>query len=189
MSDSVTKVPIKITLIVATSLNDVIGLNNKIIWKLKDDMKFFRSYTMNKHLIMGRKTADSLGVPLPNRFNMVLTRSSEHFERLMQLGFTCASDLQLAIQMLEYPVTCAYWNHKQPAEIVIIGGAQIYDEAMKLGIIDEILYTVVTAEVEGDAFFDPLAYGFDWKKELVEFHSKNDRNEYSFAIYKLTRNK
>jgi dihydrofolate reductase len=135
----------KLSLIVAVSRNGVIGLDNQLPWHLPEDLKYFKSVTMGKPIVMGRKTYDSIGRPLPGRTNIVITRDpSWHAD-----GVMVAQSLESALDM----------GSKASAEagveeVMVIGGEQIY--RMTLPAADRLYLTQVDADVEGDAFFPEL---------------------------------
>ena len=135
---------VKLSLIVAMAENRTIGRDNELPWHLPDDLKYFKSVTMGKPIVMGRKTFDSIGRPLPGRLNIVITRddSWEH------TGVQCAASLQQAMTLAaEY----APDTDDGIKEVMVIGGEQIYRAAIDLA--DKLYITRVQAEVEGDAFF------------------------------------
>jgi dihydrofolate reductase len=130
-----------ISLVVAASTNNVIGKDNHLLWHLPNDMKFFKNTTWGMPVVMGRKTYDALaGEPLPGRFNFVITRNpgwDPHNEKAK-----VAPDLTTALRM------AAETDCK---EIFVIGGGQIYAEAMSVA--DRIYMTRVHAVLEGDTLF------------------------------------
>lgn len=130
-------------LIVAMSRNRVIGRNNKLPWYLPGDLRYFKQATMGKPIIMGRKTWDSIGRPLPGRMNVVISRNPE-WEA--PAGTVAAESLEDALVKAE-----AQAEIEGGDEVMIIGGGQIYAEALPM--VDRIYVTQVHAEVEGDAFF------------------------------------
>jgi len=132
---------IPLALIVAQSLNRVIGVNNELPWRLPEDLKYFKATTMGKPIIMGRKTYDSIGRPLPGRTNIVVTRQADW----------CAEGVKVA-GTLEEAVALA--SEEEPQEIMVIGGAQIYE--LMLPEADRVYLTQVYAEIEGDAWFPAL---------------------------------
>ena len=125
-----------ISIIVARSRTGVIGIKNQLPWHLPADLKHFKALTTGHPIIMGRKTWDSLGRPLPNRRNIVISRQTD----LELAGAECFSSLETAL------VAC-----EEAKEVYIIGGAQIYEQALIL--VDQLIITEVDIEVEGDAFF------------------------------------
>ena len=156
-------------LIVAHARNGVIGKEGKLPWYLPEDLKHFKRTTLGKPVIMGRKTWESLGRPLPGRRNIVVTR---------QTGFTAEgaevySNLQEAVAAV-----------KDEPIAFIMGGAQIYAEAMPQIQVAHI--TVLNADFEGDAFFKPLT---DEEWNLVEEATfpATDTHPYSFSIRRYER--
>jgi len=128
----------KISLIVAVSRNGVIGRDNQLPWHLPEDLKYFKSVTMGKPILMGRKTYDSIGRPLPGRTNIVITRDPDWRAD----GVEVAGSLQGAMTLAEQ--ACASAGAE---EIMVIGGEQIY--RMTLPVADRLYLTQVDAEVEG----------------------------------------
>lgn len=153
-----------LALIVAAADNNVIGIDNKMPWHIPDDFKHFKSVTLGKPCIMGRKTFESiiaqLGRPLPGRTSIVISRSGFEHEGAV----SCAS-LQEAI---------AAAHNEQADEIMIIGGAQIYAQALAQKLVDRIYITRVHQTPQGDAFFPELD-----TSEWIEA-SRDERGEYSF---------
>ncbi len=157
----------KISIIVAKAKNNVIGKNNQLIWRLSSDLKLFKQITSGHHIIMGRKTYESVGKPLPNRISIVITRNPD-FQ--LPEGHKVCHSLQEAIQL------CI---GKHLDQVYIIGGAEIYRQA--LPICDELLVTEVDARPEGDVFF-PEINPKQWKKTASESFKKDDKNEYNFEF-------
>lgn len=153
-----------ISLIVAAADNNVIGIDNKMPWHIPDDFKHFKSVTLGKPCIMGRKTFESiiaqLGRPLPGRTSIVISRSGFEHE-----GAISCTSLQEAI---------AAAHNEQADEIMIIGGAQIYAQALAQKLVDRIYITRVHQTPQGDAFFPELD-----TSEWIEA-SRDERGEYSF---------
>lgn len=132
----------KISLIVAMATNRVIGKDNGLIWHLPNDLQFFKTKTMGKPMIMGRNTFESIGKPLPGRTNIVVTRDTQY----SPTGTMVTHSLEQAISLARDIAT-----KDQIDEIMIIGGAQIYEQACALA--DRLYLTQVHATLEGDAFF------------------------------------
>lgn len=160
----------KTSLIVAVSLNGVIGIDNQLPWHLPEDLKYFKSVTMGKPLIMGRKTYDSIGRPLPGRTNIVVTRDQGwHAE-----GVEVARSLQQAMTLGR--LACA---RSEAGEIMVIGGEQIYQ--LTLPAADRLYITEVQAEVEGDAFFPPLDNS-QWQQISERLPEQTDTHPYRFLV-------
>lgn len=158
-----------ISLVAAASDNNVIGKNGALPWRMPADMKFFKNLTMGHTIIMGRKTYESMGRPLPGRKNIVITRN----KNFKAEGCTVLSSLNEAFDMFT-----------EEKEVFIIGGAEIYKAAMPLA--DKIYLTRVHCMVEGDAHFVQLP-----EKEWVEAEHSNypsdDKNPYSYSFIELVR--
>jgi dihydrofolate reductase len=133
-----------ISLIVAATTNNVIGKDNKLLWHLPNDMKFFKNTTWGMPVIMGRKTFEALaGEPLPGRFNFVITRQQEWHptRKKVEVVHNLAAALQAAEQT-------------DSKEAFVIGGGQIYAEAMRVA--DKIYMTRIHTVLEGDTFFPAI---------------------------------
>ena len=156
---------VTLSLIVAVDRQHGIGINNTLPWRLPEDLAFFKRITSGHAIIMGRKTFDAIGRPLPNRRNIVVTRN----DAWRHEGVERAVSLQQAIHVAG------------EGEVFIIGGAQIYREAITLA--DRLIVTEINAEFACDAFFpsiDPAA----WHTESREtHHSESNGWDYSFVMY------
>lgn len=130
-----------VSIIAAKSLNNVIGINNTLPWKLSDELKHFKILTSNHHIIMGRKTYESIGKPLPNRVNVVVSRDEKYSGHNI-----------LVVNSLSEALSKA----RGDVESFIIGGEQIYKEAMEKDLVDKIYLTEIQKEFEGDAFFPKI---------------------------------
>lgn len=162
----------RLSLIVAIARNRVIGRDGGLPWRLSADLRRFKSLTMGHHLIMGRKTYDSLGRPLPGRTSIVLTRQTQF---VAAEGVLLASNLDAALAMA---------RERGDAEAFVIGGAEIYRLALPR--CDRAYVTRVAAEVEGDTRLE----GWDesqWRLEAAEPHSADDKNEYDFTFETYSR--
>ncbi len=167
----------KLALIVAMSRNHTIGINNQLPWHLPGDLKFFKNTTMSKPIVMGRKTFESIGRPLPGRPNIVITRNSD-FEAE---GVAVVASLEEAIEQAARLTVQA-----DVEEAMIIGGAEIYRQVLPL--VDRMYITEVDAEIEGDAFF-PEFDASQWRQTERESHAPCDKNPYpySFVTYERIR--
>ena len=156
-----------ISLIVAASTNNAIGIGGDLPWRLSDDLKRFKAVTMGKPIVMGRKTWDSIGRPLPGRQNIVVTRQPEFSAEGCDVVASVAEAIAIAGDV---------------DEVMVIGGSQIYELALPLA--DRIYLTRVHAEVEGDAFF-PAVDESRWRLSSDERHAADERNDFdcSFRIY------
>ena len=154
------------SIIVAVSENNVIGNDNKLIWHLPADLAYFKKVTMSKTIVMGRKTFESIGRPLPGRKNVVITRSHQFSHE--------------NVTVLQNPQSLLV--QKTAEELVIIGGAEIYRIFLPLA--DKIYFTRVHHNFQGDAFF-PEINRDEWIKKSEEFHSRDEKNayDYSFIVY------
>ncbi|MBF0803085.1 MULTISPECIES: dihydrofolate reductase [Neisseria] len=156
----------KITLIAACAENGCIGIDNTMPWHLPEDFAFFRSYTTGKPVVMGRKTWESLPKkPLPGRRNIVITRRADYQAE----GAQTMPGLQTALS------ACA-----ADAEIIIMGGAQIYTEAMPAA--TDLRITEVGLKVAGDAFF-PKISSSRWQEKSRETHTAANGINYAFVHY------
>ncbi|MDJ0792818.1 MAG: type 3 dihydrofolate reductase [Woeseiaceae bacterium] len=158
-----------ISLIVAASTNHVIGLQGELPWRLSDDLRRFKEVTIGKPIIMGRKTWDSIGRPLPGRQNIVITR---------QQGFT-AEGCDVAGSVDE-----ALSAAGDAAEVMVIGGSEVY--ALFLPAADRLYVTRVHADVEGDAYF-PSISDSEWRLADEEHHDADERNEHAFSFQRFER--
>src|SRR5688572_21388613 len=152
-----------IALVVAMAENRVIGKNNQLIWHLPADLKHFKNLTSGHPIIMGRKTFESIGKPLPNRTNIVVTRQEDFKPKDCLVAHSLSEALMMAQQL--------------DAEIFVIGGAEIYKQAMFLA--DTIYLTEVHQEFEGDTFFseiDTLLWQ-ETSREEYKADEKNARSE------------
>jgi len=155
---------LKITLIVAAAANNAIGKNNKMLWHLPDDFKYFKQHTLDHSIVMGRKTFESIGKPLPQRRNIVLTKD---------LNWS-AEEVDVANSLDEVLTYC-----RDEREIFIIGGAKIYQQMLPFA--QKILLTRVHTTLDGDAYFPELSQT-EWKKVSEERHPQDERHAYAFTF-------
>ena len=157
------------SLVVAVARNGVIGRDNRLPWKLPDDLAYFKKVTMGHPVVMGRRTHESIGKPLPGRLNIVVT----HNRAFQAPGCTVVGSLEDA------------WKAAgDAAEVSIIGGTSLFEETLPIA--DRIHLTEVEAEVPGDTYFPP----FDrsrWRETEVSRHPADARHEYPFRIVVLDR--
>ncbi len=164
----------KLSLIVATAHNNVIGRNNELPWHLPQDLKYFKSVTLGKPIIMGRKTFESIGKPLPGRTNIVVTRQKNwNFA-----GVLVAKSVEEA---LEIGQQFRAEQNSLTDEIMVIGGAEIYRHA--LAVADRVYQTKIDAKIDGgDAHFPELPPA-QWKL-IYELPGDSDANlKHSFLVF------
>ena len=158
-----------VSIIVAIAQNGTIGDKNSLLWHIKEDMRFFRTTTSGHAVIMGRKTFESLGSkPLPKRTNIVITRADRSFD-----GALTAHSLDEAVAMAA-----------GDEEIFVIGGAQIYAEALKSA--DRLYITRVYRDYEGDTAFPDINFS-EWRLVAEERHERGEEYEYPFSFQTYDR--
>lgn len=156
-----------LSLVVAMSTNRIIGRNNRLPWHLPADLRYFKRITLGKPIVMGRKTHESIGRPLPGRSNIVLTRNPTY----MAPGCLVAHSLPEALAAAE------------PAEeIMLIGGASLFEQTLPRA--DRIYLTEVAAEAQGDAKFPPIDRQ-RWREVWREDHPADDKNPYAYSFILL----
>lgn len=167
----------ELSLIVALARNHTIGIDNKLPWYLPNDLKYFKQVTMGKTIIMGRKTYESIGKPLPGRINIVITRQADYQPPNANDSVKVVASLEAARELAE---NLALINGQH--EALIIGGAEIYTQALHL--VDRMYLTEVHAEVEGDAFFPEFDRN-QWQAVAREDFAAEGGNpyDYSFVVY------
>lgn len=157
-----------VSAVVAIASNNAIGKDNKLLWHLPADLKHFKQITSGHTVIMGRKTYESIGKPLPNRRNIVITRQTIEIQ-----GCEVASSVEAALAL------CA-----NEQEVFIVGGAEIYKLAMPLT--DCIYLTIVKKDFEADAFFPELNRS-EWAETSVEEHQADEKNPLPYSFITLER--
>ena len=157
----------EISIIVAMALNRTIGINNTLPWRCPEDLKHFKNLTMGHHMIMGRKTFESIGKPLPGRTTVVVSRNPT----LTITGCTVSHSLEEAIRV------CV-----KDEEIFIVGGADIYTQSLPLA--NRLYITEIQKEVVGDAHF-PAIEEKEWIEISRQKHSQQEPQplEYHFVTY------
>ena len=153
-----------ISLVAAAGNNNVIGGNNKLLWKMPTDMKFFMNLTTGHSVIMGRKTYESFGRPLKNRRNIIITR-----DKLLTIeSCEVVHSLEEALQLV-----------KEDTEVFIIGGAEIYRQSMSVA--NKIYLTRIYGDFEGDAYF-PTINDKEWQLSSHLEQPSDEKNPYPFAF-------
>ncbi len=160
----------KLTIIVAKAENHVIGNDNQLIWHLSNDLKRFKLLTTGHPIIMGRKTYESIGKPLPNRTNIVITRNTEWNPE----GILVVHSLHEAIEKAK----------EFDSEIFIIGGGNIYKQALELA--DTLEVTEVHHSFEGDTKFPEIDLEI-WKEVFRENFEKDEKNEFDYSFVRFER--
>lgn len=160
-----------LSMIVAAAENGVIGKDGKMPWRLPAESAYFRQTTKGHPVITGRKNFEAMGRALPDRLNVVISRQADY---RVPPGTVMVHSLQEA---LDYPAV------KRASEVFIIGGAQIYEQAMPQA--DKLYLTIVHAVIEGDTFFrhNPS----DWLLQTSRYHPADEENKYAFTIKVFSR--
>ncbi|WP_416466289.1 dihydrofolate reductase [Pseudomonas sp. LFS044] len=168
------KKPLPLCLIAAIGANRVIGIENRMPWHLPGDFKFFKAQTMGKPIIMGRKTWESLGRPLPGRLNIVVSRQPG----LNLEGAQVQPSLAAAIDLADH------WARETGVdELMLIGGAQLYGQALEQGLVDRMYLTQVDYAPEGDAWF-PRVDDSEWEITSQEHQpAEADAPSYHFEVW------
>lgn len=161
----------RISLVVAMARNRVIGAYNALPWHLPADLTHFKALTMGHHIVMGRKTYESIGKPLPGRTSVVVTRNAN----FSAPGVIVANSLEAAIS------ACG-----NDDEIFVIGGAELYRQAIALA--DRIYLTEIDADISGDAHFTELD-SKHWLETGRASHIKDEKNAYSYHFVIYDRNR
>jgi dihydrofolate reductase len=164
---------LKLALIAAVSDNGVIGNNNTLPWHLPEDLQYFKQRTIGKAILMGRKTYQSIGKPLPNRDNIILTNNKHFNSKRFKAPCTLVHSIEQAKTIAQA---------KGHSELMVIGGAQLYE--LTLAQADILYLTYVHQEVQGDTFFPPVDLA-QWTIERQPRMTSKTGIDYSFAV--LTR--
>lgn len=161
-----------LSIIVAMAHNRVIGLDNQMPWHLPADLAWFKKNTLNKPVIMGRKTFESIGRPLPNRHNIIISR---HEDREVKPNISWVKSIDEALQLA---------NTQQSSETFIIGGGNIYNQV--LPIVNRLYLTHIDADLQGDTYF-PDYSPEQWQVIYQEDHLADDKNSYPYQFQILER--
>jgi dihydrofolate reductase len=170
---------ITLSIIVAMANNNAIGKDNQLLWHLPEDLQYFKRTTMGKPIVMGRKTFESIGRPLPGRLNVVITRQQDWQHDGVKVVHTIDDALRLAeAQSMIDGID----------EVMVIGGAEIYKTALLKA--DKLYVTRVDADIEGDVFFPEIDQTV-WQETQRENHAASDStlktNAYDYAFCVLKR--
>lgn len=158
-----------VSLVVAAAKNNVIGRDGELPWHLPDDLRHFKRLTTGKPVIMGRRTWESIGRPLPDRHNIVMTRDPEYTATDCDVATSVSDALKLA---------------GDDREVMVIGGGQVYRDFLPRA--DRIYLTRVQADVEGDTYF----FDIDrtrWRLVSSEHHDADDKHAYAFEMMVFER--
>ncbi len=156
--------------VVAMSNNNVIGVNNKLPWQLKDDLEHFKEYTTGKIIIMGRKTFESIGRPLPNRQNFVISSNLREID-----GISIFQNLEKAI------IAAKKYNKNLDSaqEIAIIGGGYLFRDSINY--FNKLVLTRVDCEIDGDVYYPEIDLR-NWELESSKNFLKSEVNQYNFSV-------
>jgi dihydrofolate reductase len=157
-----------VSIVVAIAQNNAIGKDNKLLWHLPRDLKHFKEITTGGTIIMGRKTYDSVGRPLPNRRNIVITR-----QQIDIPGCEVVNSMDAGLDLC-----------RDETEVFIVGGAEIYKQAMPLT--DKIFLTIVHQDFEGDTYFPDINWDI-WKETARQDHEPDEKNPLPYSFITLER--
>ncbi|UTX47959.1 dihydrofolate reductase [Chryseobacterium sp. MA9] len=158
------------TIVVAMGEKNEIGFDNQLLWHLPKDLKHFKDITSGHPIIMGRKTYESIGKPLPNRTNIVVSRKKDWFEE----GILIVGSIKEALKFAK----------KIDDEVFVIGGGNIYEQTIEA--VDRLEVTLVKADLEADTFFPKIDPKI-WKKTNEICHDKDEKNGYDFCFQTFER--
>lgn len=159
-----------ITIVVAMGLDNEIGADNQLLWHLPKDLKHFKELTSEHPIIMGRKTYMSIGKPLPNRTNIVVSRKKDWFEE----GILIVGSIKEALKFAK----------KIDEQIFVLGGGNIYEQTLELT--DKLEVTLVKTHLKADTYF-PKINPQIWNKTEEICHEKDDKNEFDFCFQTYER--
>ena len=158
---------VRVSLIAAMAENRVIGVNNTLPWRLPADLRHFRRVTTGHHVIMGRRNYESIGKPLPDRTNIVVTRNPSY---------------RAPGCLVKHSIEDALAAAQNDPEVFVIGGAEIYRQALDRA--DRLYLTLVHAQIEGDTYFPPVDEK-QWQEISRERHEPDEMNPHActFLVY------
>lgn len=157
-----------VSIVVAIAKNNAIGKDNKLLWHLPKDLKHFKDITSGHTIIMGRKTYESVGKPLPNRRNIIITRQNISID-----GCEVVNSINEALKL-----------GTEEDEVFIVGGAEIYKQAMALT--DRIYLTIVHQEFDGDTYFPEIKENI-WKETERQDHDPDEKHLFPYSFITLDR--
>lgn len=159
-----------ISLLFAMDRNNLIGRNNDLPWHLPKDLRFFKEKTLGNTIIMGRKTFESIGFPLPKRENIVITSASE-----LEKEVTCISSVDTIME----------WNKMNPEkEYFVIGGGRLFEQVLPFT--DRMYITLIDEAFEGDTYFPEISYA-DWEETSKVKGEKDESNPYDYYFIQYDR--
>lgn len=164
-----------VSLLLAMDKNRGIGFENKLPWHLPRDMKFFKEKTTGHFMVMGRKTFDSLGKPLPNRTSIIITRQKEY-----QSGY----ENVVVVHSLEEALT--YCASKKQEEVFIVGGGEIFKQTLEKKLANKIYLTEVYGDFEADVFFPEIRME-EWLLVSKEEFKADEKNKYDCSFLEYIR--
>jgi dihydrofolate reductase len=160
-----------ITIIAAIANNNALGKDNDLIWHLPADLKRFKKVTSGHHILMGRNTFESIGKPLPNRTSVIITRNNDYFKD----GCLVANSIEEALEL-----------SREDTAVFIIGGAQIYKQALEKELVDRLDITIVHHAFEADVFFPKIDMNV-WKEASREDFKADEKNKYDYSFVSYIR--
>lgn len=159
----------KISFVVAMDKNRIIGANNQLPWNLPADLAHFKRLTLNKPVVMGRKTYESIGRPLPQRRNIIVTRNADYAAE----GCEVFTSLDAALAHL-----------KNEEEVMVIGGGELFTQILPQA--STLYLTIVDAKVDGDVYF-PDWNANEWQEVESQFNEADEKNPFNYTFLTLKR--
>ncbi len=166
---------IPLVIVAAIAENGVIGRDNRLPWRIKSDLQYFKSLTVGRPIIMGRKTYESIGRPLPERANIVVTRDAG----FAPPGVIVARSIESALKLARDEAAT-----RNADSIAVIGGTEIFRQAMPLA--DKLALTIVHAKPEGDTYFPPIDPG-EWKETERRKQPRGPQDDCDFTFVTYVR--
>ena len=161
-----------ISAIVATGLNNEIGVDNDLPWHLPADLKFFKETTLKKYVLLGRKSFESIGRPLPGRTNIVITRDKDYYHSGIIIKHSISDGI-------------LYAKENGQDELFVLGGSNIYGQTQEIW--DQFYQTKINVEIpHATAFFPKVNYD-NWSLAWSEEHQADEKNKYNYSFNKYVR--